>query len=548
MTKILVHCPIKGDATSFYRGLGPLNHLKRTNPKIEIIDLSIHNDQEIGWEVLTQGDILFLQRPSAMYYTRLIKMAKACGIPVWIDYDDDYFNIPTTNPRHGLYSNPHRVESIRRCILEADHITVSTIHIKEAIAKATGKDRSAMTIIPNAIDETIFNTEIPFDLGARDIVLWRGGDTHEADLLPYIQKMTQLYDEFQKYRWAFLGNAPKEFLKYIDSKRIILYNWADLFGYFDHLFELQPRVTIVPWEDNLFNASKSNISWLESTLAGGATVFPKFSTEYVDTMLGYNSPEEFYNQTKLAMLDNDTYLASVAESFIKIENSYTLRAINPMRESIIADLIATKKKIGIPSVKKEGIRYTDEEFFNYTHEMALNQDHESYKHHHFKLADDLIDRFKPKSVVEIGCGPGAILERMLDQRIPQAKGFEINKFFKDYFVKRNPHYADHFFTEDFDEAVLDGVFDLAISIEVFEHIEADKCDAIIERMSKHFRYFYFSSTPYRENAKFDKEWGHINIRTHEMWIKTFEARGWKYVENPNMITLWDHVFESTNVK
>jgi hypothetical protein len=65
-------------------------------------------------------------------------IAKDCGVPIWIDYDDDYLNIPETNPRHELYAFPHRVECIRRAMEWADIISVSTIAIRESIIERTG--------------------------------------------------------------------------------------------------------------------------------------------------------------------------------------------------------------------------------------------------------------------------------------------------------------------------------------------------------------------------------------------------------------------------
>jgi 2-polyprenyl-3-methyl-5-hydroxy-6-metoxy-1,4-benzoquinol methylase len=545
--KILVWSPIKADATSYYRAWGPLQHLARHYEGVQLIDISIP-EMEISWAILMQGDVLFMQRPSTDTEVRVMEIAKNANIPIWIDYDDDYFKIPETNPRHELYAHPHRVEQIRRAIEYADVITVSTIPLKNSIVSITGKSKNAIQVIPNGVDETIFNTKMPgmSEIGvSRDVVLWRGGDTHAADLDPYIEKMVQLYNEFPKYKWAFVGAAPEKFLKLIDTNRVMLYAWEDLFVYFDRLFELNPKITIVPWASTEFNESKSNCSWIESTLAGAATIFPRWSSEFVEGMEGYNNPEDFYTITR-DHLKREFSGSFVQESFSTLKR-FTLYSLNSTRYSIARELIEKKAPIfGFRNPKYNVLMepVSDEGFFRYTHEKGFIQDNEAYKQAHYKVAQGLLERYKPNSIIEIGCGPGPMLEYFLDKKVPQVVGFEFNKHFRDYFIKRNPHYTANFICEDINDGDLDGVFDLCVSIEVFEHIHADKCDALIERLSHHFKFLYFSSTPYHTSKTFDRFWGHQNLRTHEGWIKSFEERGWLYEGNPQMVTQWDHCFKS----
>jgi SAM-dependent methyltransferase len=503
---------------------------------------------EISWALLRQGDVLFMQRPSTDTETRVAEIAKNCNIPVWIDYDDDYFNIPDTNPRHDLYSALHRQEQIKRVIEYADLVTVSTPAIKESIIEATGKNHNQIAIIPNAIDETLFDIPLLTDINelkARDIIMWRGGDTHSADIEPYIDKIVLLYNEYPQYKWAFIGAAPENLLKMVDTSRILLYAWEDVFVYFDRLFDLKPRLAVVPWARTKFNDSKSNCSWLESTLAGAPTVFPHWSSESTEGMIKYTAdPESFYSSVKMGIENPDEIVFTAG-----IER-YTLQKVNYARKAWL-DMFGRnrKDKLGFRNPKYlEALAPVDDKgFYNYCHEKLHIQDNPVYKESHYRGAQTLIDKYNPKSVVEIGCGPGPMLEYFLDKKIPQAVGFEINPHFKDYFVKRNPHYASNFNVVDINEVELEGVFDLGISIEVFEHIPADKVDALIARLAKHFKYFYFSSTPYHTSKQFDAFWFHINLRTHEHWIKTFEERGWIYEGNPHLITPWDLVFKSALV-
>lgn len=545
MIKILVSSPIKADATSYYRAWGALNHLSRHHD-VQLIDINTP-ENEISWAVIQRGDILFCQRPSTQFEVKVMETARNCNVPIWIDYDDDYFNIPETNPRHELYGHPHRVEQIKRAIDYADIITVSTICLKEAIIKATGKAKESIQVIPNGVDEDMFDVTMPEEFGERDVILWRGGDTHDADINPYLDVMVKLYNEFPEYTWAFIGYVPEKMLKLIDNSRIKLWQWDDVMVYFDRICDIQPKITIVPWEKNTFNDSKSNCSFLESTVAGSVTVFPQWSSEFVPGMVGYNSVDDFYNKIKNLLINpSEIYLKASFETLQR----FTLKELNKVRYSIASDLKnKPKARFGFRNPKYQ-IPITpasDEEFYRYTHEHLYTQDNETYWKEHSRVADELVARFKPKSIVEIGCGPGGMIERFMDLKIP-VKGFDTNPHFKEYFDKRNPYYKEHFVLTDFSEVQLDGVFDLCVSIEVFEHIPPNVVDEMIEKLSHHFKHFYFTSTPYHTSKKFDGWWQHIGLRTHDKWVKDFESRGWKYEGNPKLIAVWDAIFSSTNVK
>lgn len=548
MLKILMISPIKADGTSFYRGWGPFNHLAKK------YDIHLFNGNfegtELSWDLVSAYDLIFFQRPSTLFETTVMDVARKCNKPILIDYDDDYLNIPVTNPRYNLYANLHRREQIKRAIEYADYITTSTLSIKESIVKATGKDRDKIQVIPNGVDETIFNTNPIVDLMDRDVILWRGGDTHEHDIAPYLDKIVKLYEEHPKFKWAFMGQVPEKLLKRIDTSRILLYQFEDVMTYFDKLFELRPRITIVPWEENTFNHGKSNCSFLESTLAGAVTVFPSWSSEFVDGMVGYNNPDNFHAAVSRLMYDTEMLDKKLGESYERLSR-FSLENLNSTRMNIISRAITSKESNRLspvhPKYFVEPKVYTDEQFYNYTHEHGYNQDHPNYFEGHKNVAKWLVETYKPASIVELGCGPGPMLEAFCDMKITQVAGFDINPHFKEYFDKRNPHYKDNFFLNSFlDEGLgLDGVFDLGVSIEVFEHIPEDKLMPFIQKMADHFKVFYFSSTPYRSTIRFDLEWGHRTIKTHSAWIKLFEANGFKYEGNPQKITAWDILLTST---
>jgi 2-polyprenyl-3-methyl-5-hydroxy-6-metoxy-1,4-benzoquinol methylase len=539
MIRILVSSPIKADATSFYRGWGPLRHLAKTE-EVQLIDATLPNF-ELSWDVVTQADLVFCQRPSTSNEVQLLEIARNCNVPTLIDYDDDYLSIPETNPRYNLYANPHRVEQIKRCISLADMIIVSTIGIKDSIIKKTGKSKDHIQVIPNGIDETIFDCAALPDKEeflSRKVVLWRGGDTHTADMAPYLDAMAAAYNEFTDYKWAFMGHAPQEFLSRVDNSRIILFPFSDVMAYIHSILSLKPKVTIVPWENSEFNKSKSSCSWLETTLAGGVTIFPGWSTEAVPGMIGYINAESFYNILRHA-LQADIY--NFVEESSKTLRRFTLESLNKVRYDAISDLVYDGRlKISIHNNRIENQHVTDELYYNICHRDGIIQDNDQYREINFKVADWLYQEFKPLRVIDFGCGPGALVERLCDLKVPQVVGLDINEHFHEYFKTRNPHYGNNYALADIFDLAPDGIFDLGVCIEVFQFNPMEKIEAFLSIMSGYFKRFYFSSSPY-----YSKE--AINTRTHEDWIKIFERNGWKYENNPQKLVQHDHLFVSNKV-
>jgi 2-polyprenyl-3-methyl-5-hydroxy-6-metoxy-1,4-benzoquinol methylase len=81
-------------------------------------------------------------------------------------------------------------------------------------------------------------------------------------------------------------------------------------------------------------------------------------------------------------------------------------------------------------------------------------------------------------------------------------------------------------------------FDLVACIEVMEHIEDVKLIPFLKNIK--CKYFHFSSTP--NVTDFDKEWGHINIKSEEQWIELFETCGFKLERKLNLPTTWSLLF------
>lgn len=136
MLKLATHIPNLNDSTSFYRAMGPLSHLRR---KL-MPDLVTHHLAKYSWATLAECDALFMQRGYTSDEVGIMEMAKDIGIPIWVDYDDLLFDVPTDNPAYFLYMAPDKRKNVAEIIQGADLVTVTTA----ALAKRLSSDRKSV--------------------------------------------------------------------------------------------------------------------------------------------------------------------------------------------------------------------------------------------------------------------------------------------------------------------------------------------------------------------------------------------------------------------
>jgi glycosyltransferase involved in cell wall biosynthesis/SAM-dependent methyltransferase len=135
-----------------------------------------------------------------------------------------------------------------------------------------------------------------------------------------------------------------------------------------------------------------------------------------------------------------------------------------------------------------------------------------------RLAVWVKDYLSPKNVIDLGCGPGIYTMALVDQGV-DCIGIDI-----DARVSGNVHLIEE------DLLKLDGKYqrDLAICLEVAEHIDPQYSDKIVENVFKSIlpggRLIWTAARPGQGGV------GHINCRTKAYWKKKFENIGLIYDE------------------
>lgn len=324
MIRVGAYVPGEENASSFYRGWGPLSRLHKFNPDIEVKNI------ETGtWHHLFQYDVIFTNRPIHQDQLTLIKIAKACGKPVWIDIDDDFSCLPHDNPNWAAMKAQDVQDSYKECCALADVITVTT----EALRKKVAELNQRTVVIPNAHDDLFLGPCNPS--GPREkVIAWRGSNTHQNDLMFYKNEILAIAAEFPEWEWHFFGYYPfflTEKMKHVFHRAMPIYEFFSAFS------AVKPAVVMVPLADNEFNKSKSNIAWLEATHSGAITVAP-WSLKGV---LSYSSNDEFLYMIRLAIQNIEIaaeITSPVTASASHINEKLSLSKTNKVRAELVKAL------------------------------------------------------------------------------------------------------------------------------------------------------------------------------------------------------------------
>lgn len=286
--KLLINIPNAVDSTSYYRGIGPIAQLRKVSSKD--IDLLTTREADVTWATLSMMDAVFLQRPYTRSHLEIVKMAKRYRRPVWVDYDDYLFGVPTDNPCYETYAGKDTRSNIANILQLADVVTVSTMHLKRLFEAPKNKPKR-IYVVPNAYNDYLQ------DWGngpkAHNLITWRGTNTHQRDLAVFADQIIAASNEHPAWGWSFIGWNPWFATERMPHKGTTVISAIPVDEYFDFMRETQPAIHVVPLDDSHFNRAKSNIAWIEAAWAGAAVLAPDWEEWRRPGVVTYKDPDDF---------------------------------------------------------------------------------------------------------------------------------------------------------------------------------------------------------------------------------------------------------------
>ena len=323
MKTVLCLFPRKHDATSWYRGLGPMADLQKQG-KIRIIEA----EDGVDWTDLIGVNLIFMQRPFRKSDCEVMNLAKSLNIKVWIDYDDDLLNVQQDNPVYEVYNRKETKAAVKYLCEQTDVITVSTEKLKYF--------REDAIVIPNSLNLDFFK----FNEASHksNNIIWRGSNTHQKDLMLFENEILEVSSETDCH-FTFIGYKPWFITEKIENKKWIAVSALDVAQYHAFIQGSKSKVYIVPLVDNVFNESKSNIAWIEATLAGSLTVAPNKPEWQRPGVFNYTDNQSFKYQTLKAFKASENKHKELLKlSQDDIIQNFNLKTNNKKRLEIIERL------------------------------------------------------------------------------------------------------------------------------------------------------------------------------------------------------------------
>ncbi len=141
----------------------------------------------------------------------------------------------------------------------------------------------------------------------------------------------------------------------------------------------------------------------------------------------------------------------------------------------------------------------------------------------------VVEQFHPRRVVDVGCGTGAILEALREAGC-ETLGLEYSEAGLQMCRIRGLD-VQKFDLERDDWAGSDDAFDVALSLEVAEHLPERVADSYVSLLARLAPALVFTAAAPGQGGV-----DHVNEQPHEYWVEKLEARGQRF--DPAASAVW----------
>ena len=154
--------------------------------------------------------------------------------------------------------------------------------------------------------------------------------------------------------------------------------------------------------------------------------------------------------------------------------------------------------------------------------------HHHYNHGHHGLSSASLVvkyleeelRITPRSVIDVGCGLGQWLHVFLSSSALKVKGIDGHHVpVGESFISEEDRLRIDL--EEFIVAKSDECFDLAVCLEVAEHLDFSLADALVDKLGSLSNTILFSAAIPGQTGE-----NHVNEQPHSFWLDKFEEKGY----------------------
>lgn len=184
------------------------------------------------------------------------------GKKLLVDIDDNVFEV---HPHNYAYKDAQPGSETQKVFeyffREADGLICST----DALAEYMRKYNKNIYVLPNTIDEEIWNVPMVKNDTERVRIGWVNGPTHEQDvpvLLPVLREILKKYPQVDFYH---IGWQSEDF-KSLGGNQKLVWGTKGYEEFPQFLASLGIDILVAPLIDDVFNQGKSNIKWMEGAM------------------------------------------------------------------------------------------------------------------------------------------------------------------------------------------------------------------------------------------------------------------------------------------
>ncbi len=167
------------------------------------------------WDMEVQrADVVVFQRQCGTAALEVLPPIRARGGVVFHEFDDNFHEVPPTNPHAIYYNDSPSTQALENWCIEADALLVSTPDLAAEYARFNPRaficynaldDRQATRLLPKAISGTPKRTE-EIRIG------YAGGGSHSGDFAMIAPAVTVILREFPMARLVFIGACYRQHL------------------------------------------------------------------------------------------------------------------------------------------------------------------------------------------------------------------------------------------------------------------------------------------------------------------------------------------------
>ena len=306
--------------SKFWRLIDPLKYLRKKGFDAYVSDNGI-NELEADW-----ADIIIVQsctdkKGIALLYQFQQEKEKKIVVEV-----DDFLELNEDSPFKHAHNVFEAQFVISRTMQVADAVTTTT----DFLALQLARYNKNVKVLPNYIDEDRWNLPNLPNTTDRIRIGWAGSITHVEDVRMIERPIRLICKEFPQVQLIIVGDPRvAEIFKGlpVDNQLGVPFEaWPS------KLRSLRLDIGLAPLRKTLFNQCKSNIKWIEYSIAGipgvySPTIYNDIGTKHFDGIYGMiaENQEQWYRCIKNYIISPELREDIAGRALSCVTTGYTLK-------------------------------------------------------------------------------------------------------------------------------------------------------------------------------------------------------------------------------